>query len=211
MKAKQITAKHSETKKALVHMKHVLLSLVVLLMISCGDDGQTADEATSTGWDNFQSGNLENAITNFEEAIDIDNSFVEAYVGLSFAYALNNQLNAAALSAQSGLDVDDQEADLHAVLGLVNNALGSFASSNESIEDALDLEADWTFGQGLGMTKQSLEITAAQNFVNLRNYAQALAWLQKISPNFNPDLNTTDGLALLLTEIENRNRTLRIF
>ena len=185
-----------------------LMSFLLILAMSCGDPDKTADEAVSEGWDAFESGNLEQAIKGFDEAIELDNTTIEAYVGKAFAYALLGSVNLAKQAAEDGLDINENNVDLLAALGLLDNALGNYTASNTSIDDALSQNSAWTFGRGLGLSAQDLHVTQAQNYFSLQNYSAALASMQEVNSNFNPDVNTTDGLALLLSEIENFNRAI---
>lgn len=190
------------------NIKLTLLSIICLFFISCGDSALTASEATAAGWDSFESGDYEAAIDNFDEAIGIDASAIEAHVGKTFAYAFLGQVNLALAAAETGIEVNSQNADLQAASGFLKNAQSDFVASNVNMTTALNLNSNWAFARGVSLSVQDIHITMAQNYFNLENYQSCLNSLKQINSNYNFDIDTDSGRALMLQEIENFNKTL---
>ncbi len=70
---------------------YVAMALVLFVMASCGSDSSsptepnppTAAELCATGWTQFESDNFTGAATSFQNAINTDSNYCEAYIGLA--------------------------------------------------------------------------------------------------------------------------------
>jgi eukaryotic-like serine/threonine-protein kinase len=103
-------------------------------------------------WNRRTEENLKKAIQEFQQAIEIDPNFALAYVGLADSYAVMEQytgtptietLPKAKAYAERALQIDEQLAEAHASLGLINGGLWQWAEAEKEFKRAIELNPNY--------------------------------------------------------------------
>ena len=103
-------------------------------------------------WNKRTPDGLKAAITEFQQAADIDPGYALAYVGLADCYALleeyagvpaSESLPKAQAFAQKALQIDDSIGEAHATLGLINNYSWRWAESEAELKRAIELNPNY--------------------------------------------------------------------
>ena len=138
----------------------------------------------------------------FNEAKNVNVNLTEAYSGLGWSYlqldSLAKALNEFAICAS----LNDPMADLHAGWAFALNAQKEYVKSNEQVDEALKLDANWIFGHGLSLAVYHLQVLKAENYFLLGLFSQSLAQVQIVNSTFTTDVSTDEGKAALSAEIE---------
>lgn len=108
-------------------------------------------------------GNLEKAISSFEQAVSRDPKYAPAWTGLARAFWRQQNLTRDAAwtarardAAQQAIELDPYLADAHAALGLVQLAAGDTAAAKQSFDHALVIDpSNATAHRGLGDLAES--------------------------------------------------------
>lgn len=133
-----------------MHSKHlVVLTLAVLVALAgCGgggDDGPTAPdltaaELTARGWDSYEAGDLNAALTDFDAAIARDGAYADAHVGQGWAQlglaATGTGMTSAAASFTAALGAGATGAEVRAGRAAVYLGAGG-ATLDDAVTDAV--------------------------------------------------------------------------
>lgn len=177
------------------------LPLCVLALViaahGCGGGGgggskpevpTTAEEFTQRGWSRFETGNYDGALSDFEDALALDSSYGQAYLGQGWA-----QLNLATTSASmelataafdSAVAHDEPLADClsgraAAYLGVGGNP--AYISSISDVILALQVSPDFTFSHRSSFNSTDLELIKAFAFAAQGHFPAALSAANEIS------------------------------
>jgi tetratricopeptide (TPR) repeat protein len=200
------------------------LLLLPLALAACGGEtsptapggggGTTYAERVAAAWNTFTAGDYTAARDAFADAIDQDPEPADAWAGLGWSELRRDDLEAAHQAFADGSDnpgSDAVRADLLAGWAFAWNArqgaVNRHAESNDRLEQAEDLEPDWTFEPLPGLDFQDLAILAAENLFALGELDASLARVQTIDPAFTADVQTPDGQAALAARIEELRTT----
>jgi eukaryotic-like serine/threonine-protein kinase len=103
-------------------------------------------------WNKRTEENLKKAIQEFQKAVEIDPNYALAYVGLADSYTVMEQyagtpsseaLPKAKAYAERALEIDNQLAEAHASLGLINGSLWQWAEAEKEFERAIELNPNY--------------------------------------------------------------------
>lgn len=103
-------------------------------------------------WNRRTGENLKKAIQEFQKAVEIDPNFALAYVGLADSYAVMEQYTGTPTSetlpqakayAERALQIDEQLAEAHASLGLINGGLWQWAEAEREFKRAIELNPNY--------------------------------------------------------------------
>jgi len=175
---------------------------------SSGDSGttppsQTAGDLTSKGWKAYSAKSYTTALSDFSQALALDNSYSDAYNGEGWSYARLGNPDSALTAFTAGRSRDAASADMRAGAAFVYNALKSYTLSLEQDTALLRISPSWKFSHDTAVNYLDLHLLAAENYFALENFTASLAEVQFLNPSFgNPDVNTIAGQILLAREIE---------
>ena len=85
----------------------------------------------------------------------------------------------------------------------MKNAQKDYTRSNQRADDALALNSNWVFTYDSSLSAADLHVLKAENYFLLGEFAESLAEVQILNPNFSADVSTNAGQAALAQEIEN--------
>src|SRR5208282_2843771 len=99
-----------------------------------GPENKTASQLTADGWNAFAGSSYQAALTNFNNAINEDVNFVDAYNGAGWANAKLNSPQAAITNFTKGilkdtLSLDSLDLEMNAGLAFAYNAQKNYAQS----------------------------------------------------------------------------------
>ncbi len=150
-------------------------------------------------WNRRTAENLKKAIEQFKAATDRDPNYALAYVGLADCYALLNEYAGTPVSeslpqakafAERAIAIDDQLAEPHATLALVNELLWQWAESEREFKRAIELNPNYAtayhwysgllrilgrFDEAALMSKRAHEIDPLSGVISI-NFAEMYQW-----------------------------------
>lgn len=186
----------------------VLLAFAALLW-SCGEANKgpsqpsgNINELIQQGWAAFIARDYGTAIARFNEAKSLDAARTEVYTGLGWSHLKADDLDASQREFDSGSRRQSPSADLFAGWAFVLNALKNYSSSNLQINRVLSQASSWSFTHDTGLDVNDLRVLKAENHFLLGQFRDSLAEVQALNAGFTADVQTSDGLATLATEIE---------
>jgi Flp pilus assembly protein TadD len=189
-----------------------LVSLPLVLAVGCGgdDDDPTPPpeppndaEVLDAGWDAFASGDYAEAETQFDELLSRGRLVAEAHDGLGWTFARQNDAAAASVhftaAFNAGADTLEIEDQAHAGLAFADHAIERYA---ECLTAAAEVAADWVFAHEGALDRDDVTVLEAAAHYALGQFAQALAKVQELDPQFTADVETVEGRAALAARIE---------
>ena len=186
-------------------MKKLGYSVLLSLLTACGSSGPagpTFDELIDEGWSAFTQGDYQTAAGRFRDAIALDPEDAEASIGLGWSLFKLDNLNSASSEFATASGKMNTTADLFAGWAFVLNAQKNYSQSNQRADQALGLDASWSFTFGLALDSDDLHLLKAQNHFLLGEFSESLSAVQILNPNFSEDARTSEGRAALALEIE---------
>jgi len=116
-----------------------------------------AAEHLNRGVEYAKQGQLDKAIAEFEEALELDPNYVKAHVNLGIAYAKQDMFDKAIAAYEQAIRLDPNIADVYYNLGIAYAKQGMFDKAIPQYEEALKLnpdDADTHWNLGAAYTKQ---------------------------------------------------------
>ncbi len=192
-------------------MRLLLVSLVCigLVVYGCGGGGgggptKTAESLTVDGWALFEQGKYEEAIDKFGEALELDETYADAYNGLGWSYAkldeLSDALAAFADCIANGMDEADPYAGQAPVYRDFDDS-NHFQNAISSATTALSKERRYIFSHYTSFDWHDLMIIIAQSYYGLSEYTSANAWVDSLGGT-PADPNSDTFVSDLASEIE---------
>lgn len=185
----------------------LIYNLFLVTIIGCSGVGTepsnfTPAELTDQGWQNFSSANYQSALDKFEEAINKDDSFVEALSGAGWACARLLKLNNAVTYFSQGISQSSNLIDAYAGLAFVYHAQKQYSLAIASANNALTINAHWDFSHDTTLDYKDLHLIMAECYFTLLDFSNSLAQVKILNPSFSANVNTFEGRAALAAEIE---------
>jgi tetratricopeptide (TPR) repeat protein len=170
----------------------VVCGTCLLMALGCGgDDGggpsDTAASLTAAGWTLFEQGEYEAAITKFNQAIDLDAGYADAYNGLGWSNAKLDLLSASLRVFGLCISNENTLADPYAGCAPVYRdyefPAGAFAGDTTAhfdsaiafAQEALSLDSDYTFDHDESFNSLDLHLIMAQSYFGRGDFLSALA------------------------------------
>ncbi len=199
-------------------MKKYLLSLLVIaffftLFTGCANDPEPQDQYDNyvrDGWTAFQNKNYGGAIEKFNTAKGVYSNRGAAYLGLGWSYMLIDSLNEAVGEFSDAENYGELLTNLYAGWAVALNALKRFDESNFRITQVFQRDTGWVFQYDTRYNTNDLNVLSAENYFLLGDFTKSLDQIRLVSPSFNADISTPQGLMALAAEIEKYKRTLFI-
>ena len=170
------------------------LTFMLAVVYGCGGgDGssgpsESASSRTAEGWALFESGDDEGALVKFARAVELDDSYADAYNGLGWTYARLDSLNKSLLSfgkAISRTGTGDILTDAYAGSSPAYRDLDTrpshFDSASVYAASALSLDDQYVFEYDDNFDWHDLHLIKAQSYFGLGDYASAYEEVTAIS------------------------------
>jgi tetratricopeptide (TPR) repeat protein len=187
--------------------------LVCLLMaFGCGGDGgggpsDTAASLTAAGWALFEKSEYEAAIVKFDQALDLDATYSDAYNGLGWSNAKLDSLRASLNSFGECLVFSGTLADAYAGCAPVyrdyETEPAHFDSAIASAAEALALELRYSFSHDTSFDWHDLHLIMAQSHYGLGEFMEAKVHVDSLGGTVDPESETfVEDLAAEIERLE---------
>ena len=182
--------------------------MLIILFMSCGSDSgntpeqSSAEELTTSGWLSFEAGEYQVALQKFEDAIQIDNNYIDAYNGAGWSQGRLLNLNEAISNFLHCRDLDSLFTDASAGLAFVYNAQKNYQSAISHANKTLSQNSQWDFKHDSQLDFKDIHLLLAECYFAILDFESSLAQVQILNPDFNADLFTFEGRSALAAEIE---------
>lgn len=182
----------------------LLFAVAILTGCSLGgsEDGETPGSLAGQGWSAFGAGDYARARDRFEDALDLDAHYADAYNGLGWSLAKLDDLDGAVENFDAALDESQSLRDPLAGKAIV---CADSDRSEEAVTAAallLAADAEYVFSHDPSVSAADIRMVKAKAHCNLAQFAEALYEVQEIEPSFYVNVSTTDGRRALLEKIE---------
>jgi len=173
-------------------LRGLLVGLVsaLALIVGCGGGdggggGPDAAALTAEGWALYEAGNYEGAIGKFDEAIDADASYSDAYNGLGWSYGKLDSLEEALDNFDLCISKGDTRPDPYAGKAPVCRDIDppEFSNAISAAATALTKDSDFEFEHYDDFDWRDLRIIKAQCYFALLQYSQAVAEIDALGGN----------------------------
>lgn len=162
-------------------MRALSLIFVVLWVSMLGVPAGYAasDEAVqrnNLGASLLQQGKMDEAIAEFQKAVDLDPKYAAAHLNLAYAYDRQGQVDMAIARYQKVIDLQPENLFAHNNLGVLYDKQGRYEEAIEAFEQALQIDpSDATALQNLENAKKSRGIVEerAERFTQARKEVEA--------------------------------------
>lgn len=197
-------------------MKKTIGTLLILLIIlGCGGypTGYTPEpeyditEIVTSGWTDFTSDSLEQAIVHFNKAIKLDTGNVAAHVGKGWSLLMQTESSkdSSLFFLQKGIEDSVWNLDASCGFAVAKFILSEFQDALSSINTVLTEAPAYYFQYKTSINWQDLLVIQAQIQYLNRDYIEALASVEKLTREFNldPDASATwvvEGIEYLTFE-----------
>ncbi len=180
-----------------------------LLLVACGDDdddtpAEETDPVTLVrqGWSAFESLNYLEALDLFDQALSKGEPSSDAYSGAGWTSYEMGDLAAARDYWDLGLVVDNESFDIRAGMGFLEFDQENYSASVAVISELLVDNSNYQFVHMPGLDYRDLQITRASAYYMQGMMDEALLEVQALNPLFDADVQTPNGVAELIDEIE---------
>jgi len=194
-------------------MRALVVSLVCLgfVALGCGGGGgggpgKTAESLTADGWALFEQGKYEEAIDKFNEALELDETYADAYNGLGWSYAKLDQLSDALSAFADCIANGMNDADPYAGRAPVYRDYDQpnhFEIAISAATTALFQERRYVFSHDSSFDWHDLMIILAQSYFGISDYTNANAWVDSLGTPADPNSETfVSDLAARIEDLE---------
>jgi tetratricopeptide (TPR) repeat protein len=195
----------------IIRKKYYVLQLIVTLFAlalsscDCTNDTQTtAAESTANGWKLYTTRDYSGALSSFQEAIGLDETYTDAYNGAGWTYAKMNDMNSAVSNFTNGLHHDQANLEIQAGLSFVYNARKSYPLSIDAAQAVLAADAGWAFSHDTSIAASDVRLVLAQDYFAQGQYALSRDQVHLLDASVPADLDvsTPAGVGTLARAIE---------
>ncbi len=174
----------------------IVAPALLLLAVGCsseengtGPGTTTAAEDLAAGWSAFEAGNYTTARTNFQSAINKNDTLADAYSGLGWSQAMLGNLSLAATAFEDGLTEDSGLIDAAAGLAFVYRDHPSpVPDLDQAIAHAqavITANASWLFAHMTSVDVDDLRVVMAQSYFRKgeASFSNAQAQVDLLDPS----------------------------
>jgi len=174
----------------------------------CGDDDTVivpgADEIISQGWKEYVTGNYEDAIAKFQDALEKDLDSSEAYNGIGWSRARLGQLNESINEFKRAVTKDSANTDAHVGLAGMYFVDADYEQAIASAKRVLLLQPEYE-SQHDDINTADIHILLAECYYNTGAYAEAKAEMEIVGGSGQtPDSSNLAGLLSFIEELSER-------
>ena len=184
----------------------IWLAGLAILAAACGGDDEdigtlplTDQQLLDQGWSAFASAQYDQALASFDELVDRGALLAEAHSGRGWSYARSNLPSEAAAaldSASAQQPAGDLADEIQAGYAFVHDALDRHADCLAATDQVSE---GWIFAHDAAVDYDDLIVL---RYYALGQFAESLAEVQRLDPEFTADVATPAGRAALAAKIE---------
>ena len=177
-------------------MRVVTCSVVMLSLfwLACGDDGDSKPEVTeqqlaAQGWERFEGGDYDGALSKFREALSKNRSYGEAYNGEGWCRLKLDSLDVGLTSFDDAILNGVESADPCAGKAVIYRDLEpvDFQAAIDCADSALAIDIEYRFSHDESLDWKDLRLILGHCYYCLNEYLEAKAQVDILNP-----LNTLD-------------------
>ncbi|MCB0278338.1 MAG: hypothetical protein KDD94_02470 [Calditrichaeota bacterium] len=191
----------------MMKLHQYIIALLFTFLYACGgsSDNETnssPEQQSKMAWEEFSSGNYDDALAGFNQALEKDSTLIEAISGKGWVLILLDDLQ----SAEQVLSIDPAKMtdDMTAGLAFIYNAIGDYQNSIDYSLTLL-LNPNWVFTYDPNIDHTDIRLVLAQDYISIGDFENAKITFLVIEPTFEADITTAEGQLLLLQAIEAKN------
>jgi tetratricopeptide (TPR) repeat protein len=173
-------------------------------IINISDPAAEAIKLTSQGWQAFEGKDYSKAITLFQQALNNNNLYVDAYNGLGWAYGRQDLLEKSQHNFDMALGLEHNFIDAYAGRSFVSLALEKY---QEAIMAVSTVEQQGTifyvFRHDNNISLNDLMLVKAESFFKLGDYSSAQIIIDELDPDNQLDPANPSYIEDLSLAIEN--------
>ena len=168
-------------QRGIVHATTLSLSVVALLLVSCGvtmaqpstnpQQGHPAQQAYDAGFDRYKAGDYARAIPLFKRALELEPTLDDAEAYLAWSYYYTRNYSGATLHFRQALARQPKWEGLHDGLGWSRYQVGRYHLALESFREALALDP----------RHRDAAVGYAYSLFELGRYAEARPHLERLT------------------------------
>lgn len=169
-----------------------------------GTDEMTLEQLVDRGWESFESMDYTSSLRDFQAAIDLSNSYSDAWNGAGWsAGRLPGMLQEADDFFDHCLQIDANKWDALGGWAFISYQAGDWAGSIIKVDNLLQNKPGWHFLHQQSIDYYDLYIVKAQACYNLGDFQAAFDIVRLyLNKTFDTDITTPAGQRELLEEIE---------
>jgi len=178
----------------------VLLVLICssLLLCGCGEKEKvtkvTAEQLTNQGWTKFAAGDYSGAGADFEAAIGLDTTYVDAYLGLGWAELKQFAAGLAEEAFEKYILKGGSSDDARTGLALACHAQDKCEDAIDNANQLLTSDPDWSFSHDGSTDYLDVALVLAHCYYETAQFESCLDVIKEyFDPGFSVDPNTDQG------------------
>ena len=186
-------------------MRRLTITTFLILMIgvlACTDKTDKAMDLTEQGWESFEDGELDEARSDFEDAIDQDSTYADAHNGLGWCDLLEDKLASALDNFEKALFYDSELIDASAGASLAATDKDEHQKAVDYAKDVIDADASYKFSHYPSVTIEDIRLARAKSAATLGYFDTVLEEIKEFDSSFDEDPNTSEGQAAILAKLE---------
>lgn len=174
-----------------------LLGSVVLVALGSEciflpDEEKDAATLTAEGWTQYEAHNYSAAIDRFNQAIDKDPTYADAYNGRGWSYAKLEQLDNAMTNFNSAISKNSGLWDAYAGKAFVASAQNDHPAVISAATSLISGNSSWTFSHEPDISISDVRLVLAQSYFYLGQYDNARAQVNLIPASNDIDPGNPD-------------------
>ncbi len=184
----------------------VLIALVLVLGDCRKKIIPQSDDYAEYAWTVLESGNLDAAKTQFQNALEADPTYADGYNGLGWLFIDLEEPDSAVYWFTQGLAFAPSGStaynEMLAGRAFAYHNLSNYPNAITDGQQLYTLDQNWIFSRDTSLNIADIQLLIAVCYYSQGDFVHALQWIKTLRPNFSADPNTAQGQARMASEIE---------
>jgi len=185
----------------------IIVSLGFVVLAGCRKRiAPATDDYAEYGWTVINDGNYTSALTQFQDALQLDPENADAYNGLGWIFSRMNEPDSALVYFNTGMGLatpaSQIQLEIYTGRAFSYHAKQQYLSGIDDCNEVLATDSNFVFSRDTTVTANSVAALLAANYFGVGDFTNALLAVQVVDPTFQVDVNTETGLAALAAKIE---------
>jgi tetratricopeptide (TPR) repeat protein len=191
-------------------MRVITCSAVMLMLcwLACGhnssEPGVSSRQLTAQGWDKFEGGDYDGALSKFRQVLRRNRTYGEAYNGEGWCRLKLDSLDVGLVSFDSAISNGVESADPCAGKAVIYRDLEpvDFQLAIDWSDSALALDPEYTFSHDESLDWKDLRLILGHSYYCLNEYLEAKAQVDILNPDNTLDPDSDTFVDDLLAELQ---------
>jgi len=173
-------------------------------IITTSDPIGESVKLTSSGWKSFEQKKYADAISLFQQALENNNLYSDAYNGLGWAYGRLDSLIKSEINFDIALGLDKNSVDAYAGRSFISLARGEYQKAIQAVSIVQGNGTSfYVFRHDVDISLNDLLLVKAQSHFMIGEYSNAQALIDQLDPYNQLDPTKSTYIEDLSLEIEN--------